>query len=43
MFRCFLLGPNSTEVYGLDGFLALLDQREDIKNRVRGLITGKLI
>lgn len=41
--RVFLFGANKTEVHGLDGFLKLLDQREDISSRTRGLITGEHI
>lgn len=38
--RMFLFGVNTTEVHGLGGFLELLEQRRDIDNRRRGLITG---
>ena len=40
--RLFLHGASYTEVHGLDDFLQLLDSREDIDGRRRGLITGKL-
>lgn len=39
--RIFLFGPNNTEVHGLDGFLDLLDRRENIEARQRGLLTSK--
>lgn len=39
--RSFLLGVSKTEVHGLDSFLELLDEREDVESRDRGLITGK--
>lgn len=39
--RLFMFGANKTEVYGLQKFLELLDEREDIKCRRRGLITGE--
>ncbi|KAI9670063.1 MAG: hypothetical protein M1817_004543 [Caeruleum heppii] len=37
--RTFLHGANRTEVHGLDGFLRVLDERQDIEGRERGLIT----
>ncbi|KAI0598614.1 hypothetical protein F4775DRAFT_555055 [Biscogniauxia sp. FL1348] len=37
--RGFLYGLNSVEVIGLQSFLRVLDQREDIEKRQRGLIT----
>ena len=40
--RIFMHGASYTEVHGLDNFLQLLDSREDIEGRQRGLITGKL-
>lgn len=40
--RGFLAGLSNLEVNGLDKFLKLLDEREDVDNRQRGLITGKL-
>lgn len=40
--RGFLLGLSKTEVHGLDGFLDLLDEREHVEGRTRGLITGSL-
>jgi monolysocardiolipin acyltransferase len=38
--RGFLLGLSSVETHGMDGFLKLLDEREDVGRRERGLITG---
>jgi monolysocardiolipin acyltransferase len=38
--RGFLYGLSNTEVHGLDGFLELLDERENVERRERGLITG---
>lgn len=40
--RIFLLGANHTEFHGLDHFLELLDKRDDISARQRGLVTGKV-
>lgn len=40
--RLALFGANTTEVHGLDHFLELLEQRHDVENRKRGLITGGL-
>ncbi|KAI9892298.1 MAG: hypothetical protein M1814_001497 [Vezdaea aestivalis] len=37
--RGFLYGLSKPEVHGLDRFLGILDQREDIAGRSRGLIT----
>lgn len=37
--RTFLIGFNRLEVHGWDGFKKLLDEREDIGARERGLIT----
>ncbi|KAF2270029.1 hypothetical protein CC78DRAFT_188974 [Lojkania enalia] len=37
--RGFLFGLSRTEVHGLEGFLKLLDERRDVKERERGLIT----
>jgi hypothetical protein len=34
------LGFNKVETHGMDGFLKLLDEREDVAGRQRGLITG---
>jgi len=39
--RGFLLGLSNTEAHGLDRFLKLLDERENIQERQRGLITGR--
>lgn len=41
--RLFLFGANRTEVHGLEKFLVLLDEREDIESRKRGLITGEQV
>lgn len=38
--RGFLFGASRTEVHGLEGFLKLLDARQDVQGRQRGLITG---
>lgn len=38
--RLVLFVANTTEVHGLGGFLELLEQRRDVENRQRGLITG---
>lgn len=38
--RALLMGLNKTEVYGLERFLELLDSREDVGGRQRGLLTG---
>lgn len=40
--RAFVRLACATEVHGLDGFVRLLDEREDVNRRQRGLITGKL-
>ncbi|KAE8454265.1 hypothetical protein EG329_005190 [Mollisiaceae sp. DMI_Dod_QoI] len=37
--RSFLYGLNHTEVIGLDRFMQVLDRREDVEGRERGLIT----
>jgi monolysocardiolipin acyltransferase len=34
------LGLNKVETHGMEDFLKLLDEREDIAGRERGLITG---
>jgi len=36
----FLNGLSKVETHGMDGFLKLLDEREDPAQRERGLITG---
>ena len=41
--RVTLYGTNTTEVHGLDGFLELIDKRQDIESRTRGLITGESV
>lgn len=38
--RTFLIGLSRLEVNGLDRFQELLDEREDVQGRTRGLITG---
>lgn len=43
MSRLFMFGANRTEVHGLENFLELLDTREDIENRKRGLVTGEQV
>lgn len=40
--RLVLFGANTTELHGLGDFLEMLEQRRDVKNRKRGLITGGL-
>ena len=40
--RAFLYGFNVTEVNGLDGFVKLLDKRQEVEGREWGLITGML-
>ena len=40
--RIFMHGPNSQRVYGLDDFLNVIDDREVVSKRNRGLITGSL-
>ena len=39
--RTFMYDANSMETHGLDGFLNLVDERQDIDKRQRGLITGE--
>ena len=39
--RVFIYGANSQETHGLDAFLELIDERADIDNRNKGLITGE--
>lgn len=34
---------STTEVHGLDRFLELLDERDNVEGRERGLITGKIV
>jgi monolysocardiolipin acyltransferase len=38
--RSFLYTLSNTEVHGLDNFLELLDERENVEGRTRGLLTG---
>lgn len=38
--RTFLLAGNRLEANGLDKFLELVDERRDVDERQRGLITG---
>jgi len=40
--KSFLFTFNRVEVHGLDGFLELLDEREDVQARKKGLITSEL-
>jgi monolysocardiolipin acyltransferase len=39
--RTFLYAFNKTEVQGLEKFQEILNEREDERNRTRGLITGE--
>jgi hypothetical protein len=39
--RGFLYGLSRTETEGLNNFLQILDERESVENRERGLITGE--
>jgi monolysocardiolipin acyltransferase len=36
----FLTGLSKVETHGMEGFLKLLDERENVEERQRGLITG---
>jgi len=38
--RVFMTIPNTTKSHGKDAFMDLLDDREDVEDRRRGLITG---
>lgn len=38
--RTFLVGLNRLEVKGYDNFMRLMDEREDVNGRTKGLITG---
>ena len=38
--RGWMTGANHSEAHGLDRFMELLDKRENIEGRERGLITG---
>lgn len=38
--RVFMNVPNTQEAHGLNKFLDLIDEREDISRRKRGLVTG---
>ena len=40
MTRIFMTIPNTTRAHGKDAFMDLLDDREDVEGRRRGLITG---
>ena len=40
--RAFMYGLNRTETHGLESFLEVLDNRKDVDQRERGLITGEL-
>lgn len=37
--RSFLFGLSNTQVFGLEKFLEMLDKREHVENRDRGLLT----
>lgn len=37
----FLTGLSTVETHGLDKFLGLLDERENVAERQKGLITGR--
>lgn len=39
--RIFMTIPNTTRSHGKDAFMDLLDDREEVEDRRRGLITGK--
>ena len=39
----FVSGLSKAEVHGMDNFLKLLDERENVASRERGLITGMRI
>ena len=39
--RLFMTIPNSTKSHGKDAFMDLIDDREDVEGRRRGLITGR--
>ena len=41
--KLFLNLGAKADVYGLDGFVKLLDERTDVQGRKRGLLTGKKI
>ena len=36
------VGVSASEVHGLDGFVKLLEEREDVEKRQKGLLTGTL-
>ena len=40
-FFRLVLGANTVDVHGLDRFMDMLDRREDVSRRKRGLITGE--
>lgn len=40
LVRAFMNLPNTQWTHGLDSFLNLVDDREDVGKRKRGLITG---
>jgi monolysocardiolipin acyltransferase len=37
------IGTKETETHGLDNFIKLLDERQDVGKRERGLLTGEII
>jgi monolysocardiolipin acyltransferase len=39
--RSFLLGASRLETHGMEKFLELLDERENVEGRQRGLVTGE--
>jgi monolysocardiolipin acyltransferase len=39
--RSFLLGASRLETHGMENFLELLDEREKVEGRQRGLVTGE--
>ena len=43
LVRTFMNIPNTQRAHGLDKFLDLVDDREDVGRRKRGLITGRLL
>lgn len=40
--RTFLLGFSKVQVHGWEGFKQILDERQDVAGRTKGLITGML-
>lgn len=39
--KSFLVLASSTKIHGLEAFKTLLDERRDVANRKRGLLTGE--